>query len=94
MALVVLDPGPILHSDLRRFDDPDIETGLEHGKHSAESATYRLIEIDVADLEDARHFPFDWQPTCAIERLRAGEEMPPMSSFRRIEAVALESLTA
>src|SRR6266576_3324370 len=41
VALVVIDPGPILHRDLRRFDDPDIGTGLEHG---AESATYRLIE--------------------------------------------------
>ncbi len=41
-------------------------------------ATYRLNEIDVADLEDTRHFPFDWQPTGAIERLRAGEEMPPI----------------
>ena len=67
-----------MHRDLRRFDDPDIETGLEHGKQSAESATYRLIEIDVADLEDTRRFPFDWQPTCAIERRQAGEEMPPI----------------
>jgi hypothetical protein len=42
------------------------------------NARYRLIEIDVADLEDTRHFPFEWRPTRAIERLRAGEETPPI----------------
>jgi hypothetical protein len=78
MGLVVLDAGPIRHSELQRFDDPDIETGLEHSGRTAVNATYRLIEIDVADLEDTRHFPFEWRPTYAIERLRAGEETPPI----------------
>jgi hypothetical protein len=78
MDVVVLEPGPIRHAHLHRFDDPDIETGLEHGGHSAEDATYRLIEINVSDLEDAQNFPFDWQPTHTIERLRAGEVLPPI----------------
>jgi hypothetical protein len=78
MDIVVLDPGPIRHAELHRFDDLDIEAGLEHGGHSAEDATYRLIEVDLDHLEDTRHFPFDWQPTHALERLRAGEETPPI----------------
>jgi hypothetical protein len=28
VSLVVLDPGPINHEALRRFDDPDNEPGL------------------------------------------------------------------
>jgi hypothetical protein len=61
MDLVVLDSGPIRHSELRRFDDSDNETGLENSRQTAVNATYRLIEIDVADLEDTRHFPFEWR---------------------------------
>ena len=64
----VLDAGPIPHEHLERFDDADIETGLEQSGNSSEGATYRLVEIDVADLEDTRNFPFDWRPTDTIER--------------------------
>jgi hypothetical protein len=78
MDLVVLDAGPIRHSELHRFDDPDIETGLDRGGHTPVNARYRLIEIDIADLEDTRQFPFEWRRTHAIERLRAGEETPPI----------------
>ena len=78
MDLVVLDAGPIRHSKLHRFDDADIQTGLDNGGHTSLNARYRLIEIDVDDLEDTRHFPFEWQPTLAIERLRAREETPPI----------------
>ena len=68
MKHAVLDAGPIPHEHLERFDDADIETGLEQSGNSSESATYRLVEIDVADLEDTRNFPFDWRPTDTIER--------------------------
>ena len=78
MNLAVLEAGPIPQEHLERFDDPDIETGLGQSGNSSEGATYRLIEIDVADLEDTRNFPFDWRPTDTIEGLRAGERMPPI----------------
>jgi len=78
VSLAVLDAGPIPHEQLERFDDPDIETGLEQSGNRSEDATYRLIEIDVADLEDTHNFPFDCRPTHTIERLRAGERLPPI----------------
>lgn len=78
VALEILDPGPIPHAVLRRYDDPDIETGLEHCGYSADGAVYRMIEVDLSDLEDVRHFPFKWQPTKAVERLRSGEDVPPI----------------
>lgn len=78
MALDILDPGPILHSALKRHDDSDIETGLAQCGYSSDDAVYRLIEADLDDLEDVRNFPFDWQPTNAIERLRSGEDVPPI----------------
>jgi hypothetical protein len=54
VAVVVLDAGPILHDKLIRFEDPDIETGLEQSGHSSESARYRLLQIDLSELEDMR----------------------------------------
>lgn len=78
VALAILDPGPIPHAVLRRYDDPDIETGLEQYSYSADDAVYRMIEIDLSDLEDVRNFPFSWQPTRAVERLRSGEDVPPI----------------
>lgn len=54
MAIVVLDAGPIPHEELSRFDDPDIETGLEQSSHSSEGARYRLLQIDLSELEDMR----------------------------------------
>jgi hypothetical protein len=67
VSLAVLDAGPIPHEQLERFDDPDIETGLEESGNRSEDATYRLIEIDVADLEDTHNFPFDCRPTHTSE---------------------------
>ena len=79
VAHVVLDDGPIQHADLERYDDPDIETGLEESGYDAESATYRLIEVDLADLEDTRWFPGPrpWR-TEMVEALRRGERLPPV----------------
>ena len=78
MALDVLDHGPIPHAALRRYDDSDIETGLEQCGYSADRAVYRLIEADLDDFEDVRNFPLQWQPNNAIERLRSGEDVPPI----------------
>ena len=75
---VVLDAGPIPHSELVRFDDPDIETGLENCGRSADGAVYRMIEISIEDLEDTHSFPFKWRPTTIIDALNRGETLPPI----------------
>lgn len=79
MAVVVLDQGPIPHARIERFDDPGIETGLEQSGYLAGTATYRLIEIDLADLEDTRWLPGPrpWG-TYFVDALRRGETLPPV----------------
>ena len=52
MAHVVLDEGPIQYANLERYHDSDVETGLERSGHNAGTTTFRLIEIDLADVED------------------------------------------
>lgn len=89
MDVQILDPRPIAHADLEHFDDPDIETGLDNSGLRAEGTTYRLIEINVSDLEDAQYFPFDWQPAHTIERLRAGEDLPPIVVVKTDRACGL-----
>jgi hypothetical protein len=56
-----------------------METGLEQSGYSAETATYRLIEVDLADLEDTLWFPGSrpWG-TGMVEALRRGERLPPV----------------
>ena len=56
-VLFLIDPGPILHAEIQRYDDPDIETGLQQeGVHPA-TATYRLIDVSLDELQDTRWFP-------------------------------------
>jgi hypothetical protein len=74
----VLDAGPISRAELERYDDPDIETGLEHSRHGAGSATFRLIEVGLDELEDTARFPFDWQPTWMVGRMQRGDPVPPV----------------
>jgi hypothetical protein len=74
----VIDDGPISYADLERYDDPDIETGLEQVGLRADHAEFRLIELEVSEIEDAANFPFDWQPTFATEALQRGEPHPPV----------------
>jgi hypothetical protein len=45
--IIVLDAGPTPHGELIRFDDPDIEDGLEQNGYSSEGALYRLLKIDL-----------------------------------------------
>ena len=79
MALVVLDEGPIPHAAIERYDDRNIEGALLDMGVAPETATYRLIEVDLTDLEDTRWFPGD-RPygTEMVERLRRGEPTPPV----------------
>ena len=84
MSVTVIDAGPIAHADLIRYDDPDIETGLDHGGYGMEGATYRLVEVDLADLDDMRWIPS--RPgqfgTAMTEVVRRGEELPPVVIVR------------
>ena len=75
----VLDNGPIQPANIERFDDPDIETGLANTHRSADDAVYRLIELDIDELEDVRNLPFTWTPTYMLEKLRDdSESLPPV----------------
>jgi hypothetical protein len=65
----VIHSGPIPHAEIERYDDPDIETGLEQCGHNPDEAEYRLIEIEVGEIEDTANFPFDWEPTQMVEAL-------------------------
>ena len=80
MAVIVLDPGPIPHHELIRFDDRDIETGLEQGGYSSDGARYRLVQIDLSELEDMRWVPSEAARfgTSMTEALRRGEDFPPV----------------
>jgi hypothetical protein len=39
MAVMVIDPGPIPHAEIRRYDDADLETGLQQAGVDPETAT-------------------------------------------------------
>jgi hypothetical protein len=84
VAIVVLDAGPIPHHKLTRFDDPDIETGLEQSGHSSEGAHYRLLQIDLSELEDIRWIPAEATRFGAsmTDALLKGEEFPPIVVVR------------
>jgi len=74
----VIDGGPIAHVDIERYDDSDIETGLAHSGHDSGHSVYRLLEIDVGEIEDSASFPYEWKPTQMVEALRRGETFPPI----------------
>jgi hypothetical protein len=85
VATVVLDSGPIPHEALIRFDDRDIETGLEQAGHSHQGARYRLLQLDLSELEDMRWIPGHAERfgTSMAEALGRGEELPPVVVVRR-----------
>ena len=78
----VLDAGPILHAHIERFDDPDIETGLEQSGLDIEGAAYRLIELDVSEIDVTAWFPMKWTPTRAMQAIQRGEQVPPIVVVR------------
>jgi hypothetical protein len=77
--LTVVDPGPIPLSAIERFDDPDVETALENGGLDPAIATFRLVEVALAYLQDVRWFPgpLPWG-TFMVDALRAGASLPPI----------------
>lgn len=77
-AMRVIDNGPIPHAEIERYDDADIETGLEHSGCDAEHAQYRLVELEVGEIEDSSSFPHEWEPTHMVEALSRGENLPPI----------------
>jgi hypothetical protein len=87
MAVTVLNSGPIRHADIERYDDPDIETGLEHSGFDVTTVAYRLVEIDLGDMEDTRWFPGHLRPNLEMVRaLRLGELLPPVVVVRPADA--------
>lgn len=79
VPLTVLDPGPIPLAALEG-DTRDIEPGLEQaGFDQASTATFRLVEIAVTDIEDFRWLPgsFKWG-TEYVQALREGALFPPV----------------
>lgn len=77
--LTVVDPGPIPLSAIQRFDDPDVETALRDDGLDPALATFRLVEVPLADLQDVRWFPgpIGWG-TFMLDALRAGTSLPPI----------------
>lgn len=78
----VIDAGPIRHADIERFDDSDLESGLEGAGHDTAHAEYRLIEVDVSEIEDTTSFPLQWTPTTTVEALQRGDALPPVVVVR------------
>jgi hypothetical protein len=74
----VIESSPIPHPEIERYDDPDIETGLEQSGRNAAQAEYRLIELDVSEIVDSARFPLNWTPSHKIEALERGETFPPI----------------
>ena len=79
MTLTVLDAGPIPLEAIERYDDPDVETALENAGIVPGTATFRLVEVPLRDLEDVRWLPGPrrWD-TFTLEALRAGAVLPPV----------------
>ena len=90
MSVTVLHSGPISHAEIERYDDPDIETGLEHSGYDPMTVVYRLIEIDLAEMEDTRWLPARLRSNPEMEEaLRRGESLPPVVVVRHTKAFAL-----
>jgi hypothetical protein len=79
MAVTVIDPGPMLHAEIQRYDDPDIETGLQQEGVDPATATYRLIDVSLDELQDTRWFPgpHGWG-SWMVSALQAGKQVPPV----------------
>jgi hypothetical protein len=79
VAIKILDPGPIPHAQIERFDDPDIETALKHEGCDPARATYRLVEMSLDELYDTRWFPGNrpWD-THVVDALTCGASLPPV----------------
>jgi hypothetical protein len=79
VTVKVLDAGPIGLSSIERYDDPDIEGALEHDGANLGDATFRLVDVDLNDLEDVAWLPGP-KPWGArlTEALRAGATLPPV----------------
>ena len=83
VAITVLNPGPIPHAEIERYADPDVETALEQQGVDPKTATYRLIEVTLDELEDVHWFPGPnpWG-RAMIDALTACETFPPVVVMR------------
>lgn len=74
-----MDPGPTPLSAIERFDNPDVETALRNEGLDPAIATFRLVDVSLADLQDVRWFPgpVRWG-SFMVDALRAGASLPPI----------------
>ena len=80
---IVLDPGPIPYAQIALAGDPDLEHGLRHYGVEPSTTTYRLIDIPVDAVSDARIMPYArWRPGAMVEAVDAGVELPPIVVYR------------
>jgi hypothetical protein len=80
LSSVVLDPGPIPLASIERFDDPDVDTALDHDGIDPISAAFRLVEVAITDLQDIqwlRRRPKE-HATYMLDSLRSGASLPPI----------------
>jgi len=81
VSLVVLDQGPIPFEEIERFDDPDLETALDHDGADPETASFRLVEIALDDLQDfewLQRRPRERSTSYVVEAFGRGERLPPV----------------
>jgi len=80
MSRFILDEGPIPLAGIERFDDPDVDTALDHEGVDRDTVAFRLVEIAVTDLQDIgwlRRRP-EGQAAYITESLRRGAALPPI----------------
>jgi hypothetical protein len=84
MSRSILDEGPIPLAGIERFDDPDVDTALDHEGVDQDAVAFRLVEIAVTDLQD-----IDWlrrrpegQAAYITDSLRRGAALPPIVIVR------------
>ena len=62
-----------------RYDDPDIEYALDDLGHNVREGAFRLVEINIADLQSVVNmFPQPWTPTSMVKALNRKELLPPV----------------
>jgi hypothetical protein len=84
MAVVVLDEGPILHADIERYDDPGLDYSVMDFGASLDSAVYRLLLVDIANILETRGFAHRRLAVRQdiVNALNRGEGVPPIVVYR------------
>ena len=79
----VLDPGPIPYAAMALYGDVDLEHGLRHAGFEPSETAYRLIDIPVALIIDARDMPRPRLGQGLADAIAGGLVLPPIVVIRR-----------